>query len=344
VLRQLAPGTPLREGLESILRARTGALIVVGDSPSVMALVDGGFRLGCDFAPAHLYELAKMDGAIILTPDARRILYANAMLMPDASIPTIETGTRHRTAERVAKQTGELVVSISQRRNLISLYKGPLHYVLRDFPVILAKANQALQAPQEYKVVWDQAVDHLSATEMEDVVTVLDVVLVVQRTEMVLRIGAEIERYIVELGTEGRLVSMQLEELIVGVADEGLLILRDYANPGEGRTTEQVREQMANWPYEELQDLLTIARILGLGSAPGTLESPITPRGYRMLRRIPRLPVGVIENLVCRFGSLQRVLRASLDELDDVDGIGEVRARAIKEGLRRLREQIALEH
>lgn len=343
MLRQLAPGTALREGLESILRARTGALIVVGDSPAVMSLVDGGFRLGCDFAPAHLYELAKMDGAIILTPDARRILYANAMLMPDASIPTSETGTRHRTAERVAKQTGELVISISQRRNLISLYKGSLQYVLRDFPVILAKANQALQTLERYKTVWEQAVDHLSATEMEDVVTVLDVVMVVQRTELVLRIGAEIERYIVELGTEGRLVSMQLEELMAGVAEEGLLIMRDYANPGEGRTAEQLREQMARWPYDEMQDLLAIARLLGLGSAPGTLDCPITPRGYRMLRRIPRLPVGVIENLVSQFGSLQRVLRASLDELDEVDGIGEVRARAIKEGLRRLREQIALE-
>ncbi|MFZ5816988.1 MAG: DNA integrity scanning diadenylate cyclase DisA [Bacillota bacterium] len=343
VLKQVAPGSPLREGLESILRARTGALIVVGDSPQVMALVDGGFRLDCEFAPASLYELAKMDGAIILTPDARRILYANAMLVPDASIPTFETGTRHRTAERVAKQTGTLVISISQRRNLISLYKGNSRYVLRDISVILTKANQALQTLEKYKAVLDQAVTNLSALELEDLVTVLDVVLVVQRTEMVLRIVTEIERYIFELGTEGRLVSMQLEELVTNVAEEGMLIIRDYAQFVEGRTADQVREQMAGWPHEDLRDLLTIARVLGLGSAPGTLDNPAAPRGYRILRKIPRLPMPVIENLVSHFGSLQQILRASIEELDEVEGIGEVRARAIKEGLRRLREQIMLE-
>lgn len=343
VLKQVAPGTPLREGLESILRARTGALIVIGDSPPVMALVDGGFRLDCEFVPASLYELAKMDGAIILTPDTRRILYANTMLVPDSTIPTFETGTRHRTAERVAKQTGELVISISQRRNLISLYKGNMRYVLRDISVILTKANQALQTLEKYKSVLDQAVTNLSALELEDLVTVLDVVLVIQRTEMVLRIVTEIERYISELGTEGRLVSMQLEELVTNVAEEGMLILRDYAQLGEGRSPEQVREQMSGWPHEDLRDLLTIARIMGLGSAPGTLDSPVSPRGYRILRKIPRLPMPVIENLVEHLGSLQRILRASIEELDEVEGIGEVRARAIKEGLRRLREQIMLE-
>lgn len=339
VLQQLAPGTALREGLESILLAKTGSLIVVGDSPEVMALVDGGFRLDCEFTPTRLYELAKMDGAIILTRDARRILYANAMLVPDPSIVSSETGTRHRTAERVARQTGELVISISQRRDLITLYKGPVKYILRDFPVILAKANQALQTLEKYKLVREQAVARLSALELDDMVSVLDVALVVQRTEMVLRIGAEIERYIAELGTEGRLVAMQLEELIAGVAAEGLLIIRDYASSDDAGHAAALRDQMAEWPFEELQDLGAIARLLGAGA----LESPIGPRGYRLLRRIPRLPAAVIENLVGRFGRLQRVLSATLEELDDVEGIGEVRARAIQEGLRRLRAQFTLE-
>lgn len=343
VLRALAPGTALREGLESILRARTGAIILMTDSPQAMALVDGGFRIDCEFSPASLYELAKMDGALVLTPDARRILYANATLVPDSTIPTHETGIRHRTAERVAKQTGELVISISQRRNLISLYKGNIRYVLRDISVILTKANQALQTLEKYKSVLDQVVTNLSALEMEDLVTVLDVVLVVQRTEMVLRVVGEIERYIAELGTEGRLVSMQMEELVANVADEGMLILRDYAQVGEGRTLEHVRDQISNWPHEDLRDLLAIARTLGLGAAPGALDSPVSPRGYRMLRKIPRLPAPVTENLVGHLGCLQRILRASIEELDEVEGIGEVRARAIKEGLRRLREQIMLE-
>jgi len=340
VLRQVAPGTPLREGLESILHARTGALIVVGDSREVMALVDGGFRLDCEFTPASLYELAKMDGAIILTRDARRILYANAMLVPDPSISTNETGTRHRTAERVAKQTGELVISISQRRNLITLYQGPMKYILRDFPVILAKANQALQTLEKYKLVRDEAVARLSALELDDMVSVQDVAAAIQRTEMVLRIAKEIERYIAELGVEGRLVAMQLEELTAGVAAEELLILRDYAAAGDAQCAEALREQLASWPYEMLQDLTAIARLLGVASVPVALDAPVSPRGYRMLRRIPRLPAGVIENLVGQFDRLQGVLHASLEELDEVEGIGEARARAIQEGLHRLREQI----
>jgi len=343
VLRFVAPGTPLREGLESILRARTGALIVLGDSLEIMKLVDGGFRIDTEFQPASLYELAKMDGALILTRDARRILYANATLIPDPSVPSFETGIRHRTAERAARQTGELVIAISQRRNIISLYKGSMRYVLRDMAVILTKANQALQTLEKYKSVLDQALTNLSALELEDLVTVTDVLLVIQRTEMVLRIVAEIERYISELGTEGRLVSMQLEELVTNVAEQGFLIIRDYVVLSEGRTVELIREQMSSWDGEDLLDLMSIARTLGLGAAPSVLENAVSPRGYRILRKIPRLPMPVIENLVSHFGNLQRVLRASIEELDEVDGIGEVRARAVREGLRRLREQIMLE-
>lgn len=343
VLRQVAPGTPLREGLESILRARTGALIVLGDSHEVLKTADGGFRIDSEFQPANLYELAKMDGAIILSRDARRILYANTTLIPDPSLPSVETGIRHRTAERMARQTGELVIAISQRRNIISLYKGSMKYILRDMAVILTKANQALQTLEKYKSVLDQALTNLSALELEDLVTVMDVLLVVQRTEMVLRMVAEIERYISELGTEGRLVSMQLEELVTNVAEEGNLIMRDYLNTSEGRTSESVREAMAGWESEDLLDLLAIARMLGLGAAPGVLENPVAPRGYRILRKIPRLPAPVIDNIVNHFSRLQNVLRASIEELDEVEGIGEVRARAIKDGLRRLREQSMLE-
>lgn len=343
VLRSVAPGTALREGLENILRARTGGLIVLGDNPQVMQLVDGGFRIDSEFLPAHLYELAKMDGAIILSHDAKRILYANATLIPDPTIPSFETGIRHRTAERVARQTGELVIAISQRRNIISLYKGNVRYVLRDISVILTKANQALQTLEKYKTVLQQALTNLSALELEDLVTAIDVALVVQRTEMVLRIVAEIERYISELGNEGRLVNMQLEELVTNVAEEGHLIIRDYLIPSEGRTVEDVMAQMGSWPSEDLLDLQTITRLLGLGAAPSALEGGVAARGYRILRKIPRLPMAVVENLVDHFGTLQRMLKASIEELDEVDGIGEVRARAIKEGLRRLREQVMLE-
>lgn len=339
VLRILAPGTPLREGLENILRARTGALIVVGDTPQVMAVVNGGFKLDCEFSPATIYELAKMDGAIILSHDLKRIIYANAHLNPDAALPSSETGMRHRSAERVARQTGELVIAISQRRNVITLYKANLKYVLPDLNVILAKANQALQTLERYKAVLDQVMVNLSALEFENLVTAADVVGAVQRQAMVLRIVAEIERHVAELGAEGRLIEMQLQELVDGVAEESLLLLRDYLPPG-GRRPEEVRAEIHAWPFEHLLDQEAVARALGLS---GSQDGLLRPKGLRVLRKIPRVPAGVAEKVVDRFGSLQHVLDASIEDLDEVEGIGEVRARAIQEGLRRLREQVFLD-
>lgn len=340
VLRVLAPGTPLREGLESILRARTGALIVGGDTPQVMSVVNGGFKLDCEFTPATIYELAKMDGAIILSHDLKRIIYANAHLNPDPALPSSETGIRHRSAERVARQTGELVIAISQRRNVISLYKGNLKYVLPDLNVILAKANQALQTLERYKAVLDQAMVNLSALEFENLVTAADVVGAVQRQAMVLRIVGEIERYVAELGAEGRLVDMQLQELVGGVSEESLLLLRDYLPPGD-RSPEEVRAEMNAWPFEQLLDQDAVTRALGL--AGDGQDGLIRPKGLRILRKIPRVPAAVAEKVVGRFGSLQRVSDASIEDLDEVEGIGEVRARAIQEGLRRLREQVLLD-
>lgn len=341
IFKIVAPGTVLYEGLENILRAKTGALIVVSDAESVIKLVDGGFKINSELIPSALYELAKMDGAIILSSDARKILVANAHLTPDHLIPTTETGTRHRTAERMAIQTGELVISISQRRNVITLYKGNFRYVIREIGTVLAKANQALQTLQKYKSVLEQALLNLSALEFEDLVTLADVCTVVQRTEMVSRIGTEIRRYIYELGNEGRLVSMQLEELIFDVDMEGAMVFRDYMQ-GEDNSVEAIRKEIATWNDDELLDLNLIGKTLGF---PGgiSMDLSVTPRGYRILRKIPRLPFPVVENLVKTFRELQVVLSASTNELDDVEGIGEVRARTIKEGLRRLREQILLD-
>ncbi|MFY9527146.1 MAG: DNA integrity scanning diadenylate cyclase DisA, partial [Limnochordia bacterium] len=198
-LALVAPGTQLYEGLESILKAKTGALIVIGDTPEVLQLVSGGFRIDSEMHPAALYELAKMDGAIVLSTDTKRILYANAQLIPDPMIPSSETGTRHKTAERVAKQTGQLVISISQRRNVITIYKGNAKYILRDVSVILAKANQALSTLEKYRSVFRQSLVNLSALEFEDLVTLTDVATVLQRSQMVARIASEIESYVLQL-------------------------------------------------------------------------------------------------------------------------------------------------
>lgn len=341
-LRAVAPGTPLRQGLDNILRAKTGALIVIGDSPQVMEIVDGGFFIDGDYSPASLYELAKMDGAIILSPDCKKILYANAQLIPSHLIISQETGIRHRTAERTAKQTDELVISISKRRSVITIYKGPWQYSLRDITLILSKANQALQTLEKYKTAVNHALVNLGALEFEEQVSLLDVAVAIQRNEMVRIVVNEIERYISELGTEGRLIQMQLEELVDNADEEGELLIRDYYLPDQERTPATIREQLMSWSMEDLLDLNQICRLLGYTGGQG-LDLIMETRGYRIVRKIPRLPMTVVENLVSTFGSLTRIYSASIEELDDVEGIGEVRAKTIRESLRKLREQLLLE-
>ncbi|MDF2724392.1 MAG: dna integrity scanning protein disa [Paenibacillus sp.] len=343
ILRLVAPGTPFREGLENVLRAKTGALIVVGYSPGVMELVDGGFSINCDFSPNYLYELAKMDGAIILSEDLKRILYANTQLIPDSSIASIETGIRHRTAERVAKQTGKLVVSISQRRNIITLYQGNLRYSLKDIGVILTKANQAIQTLEKYRAVLDQSLTNLGASEFEEVVTLFEVAGVIRRFEMVLRVKMEIKRYINELGTEGRLISMQLDELAGDIEQELHFVIKDYVRESDEEKIKEITAGLKRLNADELLDPLHIVRMLGYAHTNTVLEENVSPRGYRMLHKLSRLPAVIIHNLVERFQRLPHMVMATIEELDEVDGIGEVRARAIKEGLKRMQEQLFID-
>ncbi|QKG85624.1 DNA integrity scanning protein DisA [Kroppenstedtia pulmonis] len=342
ILRLVAPGTSFREGLDNVLGANTGALIVVGYDEQVRELVDGGFYIDCAFSPAHLYELAKMDGAIILSNDGKRILYANAQLVPDSTILSTETGIRHRTAQRTARQTKKLVISISQRRNIITLYQGNYRYALKDIGVILTKANQAIQTLEKYKSVLDQSMTNLSALEFEELVTLNDVAMVIQRIEMVLRIKGEIQRYIHELGTEGRLISMQLEELVVNVEEEAHLVIRDYCRDPACQSPSGVLQQLNKLSADELLEHAHIVRILGHHSG-NIQEESVSPRGYRILNKIPRLPVSIIYKLIERFQSLPRVMMATIEELDDVEGIGDVRARTIKEGLKRIQEQVFID-
>lgn len=343
ILQLVAPGTPFREGLENVLRAKTGALIVVGYSPEVMEIVDGGFSINCDFSPNYLYELAKMDGAIILSEDMKRILYANTQLIPNSSISSIETGIRHRTAERVAKQTGKLVVSISQRRNIITVYQGNLRYSLKDIGVILTKANQAIQTLEKYRSVLDQSLTNLGATEFEEMVTLYEVAGVIQRLEMALRVKGEINRYINELGTEGRLISMQLDELIGNLDQEALLLIKDYCRDSSDEKIREISRGLKKLNAEELLDQQHIVRMLGYPHTNTMLEETVSPRGYRMLHKLPRLPAVIIHNLIERFERLPHIVTASIEELDEVDGIGEVRARAIKEGLKRIQQQLFID-
>ena len=341
-LRMVAPGTPLRDGIDRILQANKGALIVVGDGPDVLAVCSGGFLLDAEFTPQRLSELAKMDGALILAADCSRVARGNVHLVPDPNIPTSETGTRHRTAERVARQIDVPVISVSEAMSVVTIYRDDLKYTLEPIPRVLAKANQALQTLERYKDRLDAVSGSLSALEVEDLVTVRDAVTVLQRAEMVRRIADEIEGYIVELGSEGRLVLLQLEELMGGVEDDRRLVAKDYFVASVDWELEEVMKRLAQLTTDELLDLKEVAAVLHLPQGTG-LDWSLQPHGYRLLHKIPRLPEIVADRVVARFANLQKIMRASMKDLDEVEGVGETRARAIKEGLSRLAETSILD-
>lgn len=338
VVQLIAPGTPIREGLDNVLRANTGGLIVIGYNEKVKAIVDGGFEINCSFSPSFLYELAKMDGAIILNETGNKILIANAQLAPDTDIASTETGMRHRTAERVAKQTKALVIAISQRRNVITLYQGNFRYALKDIAVILTKANQAIQTLEKYKSVLEQSITNLSILEFEDSVTYNDFLLVLHRFEMVLKIKSELLGFLYELGTEGRLIRLQMNEILTELEEEMMLIMKDYAFDREVKPNE-VLQRMQTMTASGTIDDMVLLRLLGyLGYVH--LDEYRNPCGYRILNKIPRLPAVIIENLINNFGNLTNILTATVEDLDDVEGIGEIRANKIKEGFKLIRERL----
>ena len=343
-LAAVAPGTELRDGLERILRGRTGALIVLGHDKVVESMCSGGFALDVDFSATRLRELSKMDGAVVLDRAATRIRKAAVQLLPDPTIETTESGTRHRTAERVAKQTGFPIISVSQSMRIVALYVGGQRHVLEDSDTILSRANQALATLERYKARLDEVSGTLSALEIEDLVTVRDVSAVVQRLEMVRRISEEIAGYVVELGTDGRLLALQLDELIGGIGADHELVIRDYVETTrKDRESAAVQAALAGLNSTELLDLSHIARILGLPGGGDALDAAVGPRGYRLLSKVPRLPGAIVDRLVGHFGGLQKLLAAGIDELMAVDGVGEQRARAVREGLSRLAESSILE-
>ena len=334
ILKKIAPGTPIREGLENILKAKTGALLLITDKPEVIEeVVDGGFFINEDYTSSKLYELAKMDGAIVLSGDMKKILFANAQLIPSYQIPTVE---------RTAKQTGELVISISQRRNIITVFKENYRYILEDTEAVLNKANQAIQTLEKYRKVYDSKLSILNEYEFNDIVTLDNVLTVIQRAEMVMRIVEEIKKQIYELGNDGRLVNMQLEELIGGLAKEELQVIKDYQV--NDAYAEEILEQLSKLNHEDLRKEPIIAKMLGYESFENFEELAVYPKGYRILSKVPRMPSTIVENLVKSFKSFQHILVAEISDLDNVEGIGEVRAKTIKQTLKKMQEQFAFDN
>jgi diadenylate cyclase len=344
-LAAVAPGTVLREGLERILRGSTGGLIVLGYDQTVEDLCSGGFELRVPFSATRLRELAKMDGAIVLDGTGCTILRAAVQLVPDPSLPTGESGTRHRTAERVARQTSYPVISVSKSMRIIAVYSGGARYVLEDSTTILSRAHQALATLERYKLRLDQVTGALSALEIEDLATVRDVVAVAQRVEMVRRIADEIEGHMVELGTDGRLLALQLDELVAGTGSERRLLARDYvpSTPeNRAQATAAVLAELEDLSADELLDVGAVAAVLGLGGGE-SLDGAVSPHGYRLLAQVPRLPGPAVDGLIGHFGGLQKLLAASVADLERVEGVGSSQAKGIREGLSRLAESSLLE-
>lgn len=345
-LRLVAPGTALRDGLERILRGRTGALVVLGHDRTIEAMASGGFPINVDFSATRLRELAKMDGAIVVDQSVSTIISAAVQLLPDPTIATDETGTRHRTADRVAKQASFPVISVSKSMNIIALYLNGRRYVVEDSAAILSRANQAVATLERYKLRLDEVNRTLSAMEIEDLVTVRDVATVAQRVEMVRRIAREIEGYVVELGTDGRLITLQLEELIAGVENDRTLMLRDYTPAKIGRklrTVEQASADLESLDGTALLDLVAVANAIGWAVTPELLEQSANPRGYRILSRVPRIPETISDRLVAHFGTMKALLAASVDELQAVEGVGDTRANSLRDGLARIAETALVE-
>ncbi len=332
ILRSLAPGTPLRNAVEIILRQGSGALLVLGYGSDIEAICSGGFHLnGADFSAARLAELSKMDGAVILDEGAEIIYRANVHLLPDATIGTAETGTRHRTAERLAVQTGKPVVVVSEGRGTVAVFTRVGKIELQSPTALLAQANQNLLTLERFRRRLTDAENRLTQLEVDDIVTYRDVAQLLQRAALVRRIASDLEHYAVELGGEGNLTRIQLNDLLSGVNEAAREVYADYARVYPP-TNLQPLDDLAQLGTAHLSDVARVAGQLDLGA----LDAQGRPRGYRILNRIPRLPDAVKVSLVEHFGNLQRLLYASVSEFDQVEGVGRTRARQLRHYFDRL--------
>ena len=331
-LQDIAPGTPLREGLERIQRSHTGGLIVLGVSPELEEMCSGGFDLDIEFTASRLRELCKMDGAVIIDPTDWRIRKANVQLFPDQSIPTDESGMRHRTAQRTAYQTHLPVLSVSASMRLISIYVGKYHHIVEEPEALLSRANLAVDTLDRYSQRLDEVLQTLTILEMRDSATVRDVATVMQRMEMIRRITSEINEYLEELGSEGRLLALQVDDLVRGSGSERALVLRDYTRDASAvSTAEAALSELAS---DRLVDLAAIANVLGLGVYdPTDLDRTIQPRGVRALSLVPRLPWTVIKDITSHWENLADLREATVEDLQQIEGIGPYRAKLIRETL-----------
>ncbi len=330
-LKLLSPGTSLREGIDYIIQANTGGLIVVGDTPEILNLTEAGFRINCPFTPTRLSELAKMDGAIILSTDMKRIVRANVTLQLNTSVFSNETGLRHRAAEKFAKETGHIVLAVSRRRNTLTLYTENQRYQFRERPILISGANQTMLALTQYASYMQNAVATLNWAELSGTVTLSNVIKTIQVCERVRRSEHELNRYRIELGTEAQSLQLSPPELSVEI-ESALLMIKDYYR-GEPQQENLAFEQIFGLNALELSNESHIISALGYPSNMDNYDELLVPRGYRMLSQIPRIPIEIVENIVESLVSLDTITTTSIEVLQEIKGVGKTRATAIKEAL-----------
>jgi diadenylate cyclase len=327
VLERLAPGTPLRQAVERIIQQRNGALVILGFNAGVAELCSGGFELSDSaFTPARLAELAKMDGAIIIDDSFGHILRANVHLLPNPKYGTDETGARHRTAERTAQQTGKPVLSVSEDRRMATLFIDGTKHELLSPTLVAAKVNQSLQTLDRFRRRLEDAQEILTRSEIADLVTYRTVLTVLQRSELVHRIGQEIKQDAVGLGDEGSLIVLQIADLIHGVDELRELILADYVRPNRANVIRRTLHDLEAIPTADLTSAERVAEALGFDQPDQQAEA----RGVRLLSHVPRLPDSVRASIVRHFRDLQRLLAASAADLERVEGVGAARAEQIR--------------
>ncbi len=335
ILAAVAPGSKLREGLDNILDGQKGALIVVGIDEEVEKVLDGGFSLNCEYTPERLFELSKMDGAIILDDNIEHILYANVHLQPDKRYLTDESGTRHRTAQRIAKQLDRVVIAISERKRVLTLYKGDIRYKLRTAEELMSESSQGINTLERYRYVLDKALINLTLLELDGMATVEEVCIVLQKFEMFRRIKNEIAEGLYELGSEGKLLRLQLEDLVFGLKDEKIEFLKDYYAEEEECDEEKLVKDLSALDDSELLDLAKLSALLGYGKTVKSLDNPVTTKGYRLLSKFGKLTKKDVDSLVEHFGELSKIQEATMEEICEV--LSKFKANSVKRGFERVK-------
>jgi len=325
ILKKISSGTELREGLNDIVNGGKGALILV-DNPKASRIFQGGFKVNCKFTSKRLSELAKMDGAIIVSKDFKKILYANTLLIPDSSIASNETGTRHQAGERAAKQTNGLVIAVSERKREITIFYGNSRYVLQPTEDLLRRATETLQILEKQRDIFNELLVNLNVLEMTNLISIGDVSRILQRIEMIRKMANIINEYIVELGKDGVIVRMRMREITKGIEREQELIIKDYFVGG------RVRQFFDALNFEELLDLENISRVL----FKKPVDVSVSPRGYRILNKTS-LNKNEIEKVIKGFEDFEKILGSDDECLERVLG---GRAIDFKVQIEHLREQV----